>query len=70
MKTNVSRFTVSSFLCFVIILLIAGSGFSQDDPKYPRKPITFVNNVLAGNPTDLSCRLIAKENSSTLMPYE
>ena len=61
MKTSLSRPKVCFFLCFVIILLVAGAGFAQDDPKYPRKPITFVNNVLAGNPTDLSCRLIAKE---------
>jgi tripartite-type tricarboxylate transporter receptor subunit TctC len=61
MKMSLSRPKVCFFLCFVIILLGAGSGYPQDDPKYPSKPISFLNNVLPGGPTDLACRVIAKD---------
>jgi tripartite-type tricarboxylate transporter receptor subunit TctC len=61
MKISLSRSKVYFFLCFVIIFLVVGSGYPQDDPRYPRHPISFFNNVLAGGPTDLACRLIGKE---------
>ena len=61
MKMRLSMPKVYFCLCFVIILLVAGSGYPQDDPKYPRHPINFLNNVLPGGPTDLACRLIGKE---------
>ncbi|OGP59471.1 MAG: hypothetical protein A2162_12640, partial [Deltaproteobacteria bacterium RBG_13_52_11b] len=64
MRSSVLRLKMHSVLFVAVpllILLASPSAYPQDDPKYPRKPISFLNNVLPGGPTDLACRLIGKE---------
>jgi len=50
------------FLAVTFVLLFAQAGAAQEDvSKYPSKPINFISPVPAGQGTDLSIRLLAKE---------
>jgi tripartite-type tricarboxylate transporter receptor subunit TctC len=53
----------SFYLCLVITLLIAGSGYAQESEiaKYPSRPITFIVPLPAGSGGDLTSRLISRE---------
>ena len=56
MRSIVLRLKMHSVLFVAVpllILLASPSAYPQDDPKYPRKPISFLNNVLPGGPPDL-----------------
>jgi tripartite-type tricarboxylate transporter receptor subunit TctC len=49
-------------LCLLILSLLPFTAHAQQvDPKYPSRPITFINPVPAGASSDLALRLISKE---------
>jgi len=48
--------------CLLILSLLPFTAYAQQvDPKFPSRPITFINPVPAGASSDLSFRLICKE---------
>ena len=56
------------FFWLVAILLLVGSGYTQEEDisKYPSRPITFIVPIPPGGGTDLAFRLICKEAEKLL----
>lgn len=61
------RLKDSCLLCLISLSLFLLFGYSQgQEPKYPSRPITFIQPFSAGTTTDLAIRLITKEAENFL----
>jgi len=63
MKPVFVKSAISVFVCFVVVMFLAGVGYPQDAEvaKFPSRPITYINPTAAGNPTSVAIRLISQE---------
>ena len=63
MKPVFVKSAISVFVCFVVVMFLAGIGYPQDAEvaKFPSRPITYINPTAAGNPTSVAIRLISQE---------
>ena len=63
MKLSSSKAKIIFFLCLISTFLFTEWGYPSeaDIAKYPNRPITYINPITPGGPTDLSIRALCKE---------
>lgn len=60
-KRDVLKLKITCFLCLAFALLFGQFGFAAEDPaKFPSRPITFIEPIMAGSTADITARLISK----------
>jgi tripartite-type tricarboxylate transporter receptor subunit TctC len=62
-KLSSSKAKIFVFLCLILTFLSVELGYPAevDIAKYPNRPITYINPITPGGPTDLSIRALCKE---------